>query len=97
MPTPLCTGLKSDHTPCRAVALAGYSLCFHHQRLHRRRRCRQRALRARVVRPGPLADRPAILRALTRVGRALAANTLIPVRAAAHIERIRLASDRLAR
>ena len=79
LPASLCTYIKPDKKPCRAVALAGYSLCFSHQRLTRRR---QRRLQLQIprypaVRTGPLRDRPAILRAISRVTQALAANTIV--------------------
>ena len=98
LPVSLCVHIAPNKKPCRAVALAGYSLCFSHQRLHRRR---QRRLHLEIprfpaIQTGPLRDSSAILRAVSRVARALAANSINPDRADSLLQRIRLASDRLA-
>ena len=68
----LCSNIKSDGTPCRAVALAGYSRCFAHQRQLRR----QQARRYPAIRLGPLADQHSTLRAIGRILNAIAANSI---------------------
>ncbi len=83
----LCSFVKPDDLPCRAVALSGYSRCFAHQRQLRR----QLARRTPAVRLGSLADRRSILRAFNRVFQAIASDTIPEVRAMVYLQRIRLA------
>jgi len=100
MKTRLCSANKADETPCRAVALAGRTLCHSHQRLEMRERRRNRALmrpHAPTIRLGPLADRHAILRALNRVFQSLMNGSLPAERATVLLQRIRLASVSLPR
>jgi hypothetical protein len=80
----LCSHIKSDETPCRAVALAGYSRCFAHQRQLRR----QQARRLPAIRLGPLADQPSILRAIGRILRAIAANSIPLERSSALFQKV---------
>jgi len=100
MKTRLCSANKADETPCRAVALAGRTLCHSHQRLEMRERRRNRALmrpHAPTIRLGPLADRHAILRALNRVFQTLMNGSLTTERATVLLQRIHLASVSLPR
>jgi hypothetical protein len=83
----LCSHTKSDGTPCRAVALAGRTLCFAHQRQLRR----QQARRTPGIRLGPLADQQSIQRALSRVFQATVSGSLPPERAAGLLDRIQFA------
>jgi len=89
----LCSHTKSDATPCRAVALAGYSLCFAHQRQQRR----QQARRTPAIRLGSLSDPHSIQRALSRVFQATVSSSIPPVRTTAFLESIRIASQSQAR
>jgi hypothetical protein len=91
----LCADTKVDGTSCRAVAVTGSHLCHAHKRLNQRSRRLQRVHCTPGTRLGTLADRRAILRALSRVLQATASGALNPYRAAELIERIRLASDAL--
>ena len=100
MKTRLCSANKADATPCRAVALAGRTLCHSHQRLELRHRRRSRALmrpHSPTIRLGPLADRPSILRALNRLLPVMANGSLPLDRADRLLERIRAASNSLPR
>jgi len=83
----LCSHTKSDGTPCRAVALAGRTLCFAHHRQLRR----QQARRPPAIRLGPLADQQSIQRALNRVFQATVSGSLPPERAAGLLDRIQFA------
>jgi hypothetical protein len=87
----LCTGSTARGTLCRAVALTGSSFCFFHHRRGRRTRRQHRVGCVPAVRLGPLGDRAAILRALTRIAQALAAGTLPLERAPALLQRIHAA------
>jgi hypothetical protein len=96
----LCSANKADETPCRAVALAGRTLCHSHQRLEMRDRRRNRALmrpHSPAIRLGALADRHAIQRALNRVFQPLMNGSLPTERATKLLQRIRAASDALPR
>ncbi|HEY5056373.1 MAG TPA: hypothetical protein VII58_09445 [Acidobacteriaceae bacterium] len=92
MPVRICTALKSDGQPCRAVATRGARLCRQHARQaardHRRHRARNQG---RTVRLGPLTTRAAIHRALQRILSPLAAGTLPLDRAGHYFHRIQLA------
>jgi hypothetical protein len=89
----LCAGPKLDGTACRAVAVAGSNLCFHHRRLRQRTRRLQRVHCTPATRLGSLDNRRAILRALSRVTHAIASGSLPLERAAPLLSRIRLASE----
>ena len=97
MPAKLCRHIKPDGNPCRAVALAGRPCCLAHQRLRQRIRRQQRPPRTPTIRLGPLQDRRAISRAISRVVRAIAHDTLNPDRSASLLEHIRKASTALNR
>jgi hypothetical protein len=96
MPTKLCSGTTTNGTACRGVALAGYSLCRHHQQLQRRSRRQLRAQRDPAIRLGSLHSHDAILRNLSRVAQAIAANALNLDRATAFLATLQRATDTLA-
>ncbi len=84
----LCSFVKPDDLPCRAFALSGSALCHAHKRLQTRQRRQYKALMPPAIRLGPLADRPSIQRALGRILRAIAANSIPLVRSGAHLQKV---------
>lgn len=84
----LCTFVKPDQLPCRAFALTGSKLCHAHKRLQARQRRQYKALSPPAIRLGPLADQRSIQRAIGRILRAIAANSIPLVRSGAHLQSI---------
>jgi len=84
----LCTFLKPDDLPCRAFALAGSALCHAHKRLQARQRRQYKALMPPAIRLGPLTDQLSIHRALVRVLRVIAANSIPLERSSALFYRV---------
>ncbi len=90
----ICTFLKPDGLPCRAFALTGSTLCHAHKRLQARQRRQYKALMPPAIRLGPLADRLSIHRALIRILRVIAANSIPLERSEAIFYRIMRAQAR---
>jgi hypothetical protein len=90
----ICTFLKPDGLPCRAFALTGSTLCHAHNRLQARQRRQYKALMPPAIRLGPLADRLSIHRALIRILRVIAANSIPLERSEAIFYRIMRAQAR---
>jgi hypothetical protein len=88
----LCNQIKTDGTPCRAVALTNRPCCFAHQRLEQRNRRRQRAMLPPAIRLGPLRNHDAIGRAALRVARAIAHGAVDLDRASGLMHRIHTAA-----
>jgi hypothetical protein len=95
MSVKLCSATTAEATACRAVALAGHSLCRAHQHQRRRSGRQHRALRAPSIRLSSLHTHDAILANLTRVMQSLASGTLNLDRAAAFLGTIQRASNAL--
>ena len=95
MPVKLCSATTAEATACRAVALAGHSLCRAHQHQCRRSGRQHRALRAPSIRLSSLHSHDAILSNVGRVAKGLAAGTLNLDRAAAFLDTIQRATDAL--
>jgi hypothetical protein len=91
----LCAAIKADGTPCRSLVSPGKHRCHYHWDFDLRERRRQRALIRRhspVIRLGPLADRPAILRALNRLLPVIADGSMPLEHSDRLLQRIHLAS-----
>ena len=95
MPIKLCSGTTAEGTVCRAVALAGQSLCRAHRRQRQRSGRQHRAVRAPSIRLSSLHSHKAILSNVGRVARGLAAGTLNLDRAAAFLDTLQRATDAL--
>jgi len=72
----LCTFVKPDNLRCRAFALTGSAFCHAHKCLQARQRRQYKALMPPAIRLGPLDNQLSIHRALVRVLRVIAANSI---------------------
>jgi hypothetical protein len=91
---PECQHILSDGKKCRAVALRGKTLCYHHAPNRRRKAPRPYAKRQTAL-LGPLpeiTDHQALQRALSQTIRALANNSISVYRAQALITSLQLAA-----
>jgi len=84
----LCTFLKPDDLPCRAFAITGSALCHAHKCLLARQRRQYKALSPPAIRIGPLANQLSIQRAIGRILRAIAANSIPLERSSALFQKV---------